>query len=272
MNPNEIMTGLVPNLGNEYYSISASPCNLDAPVSKSLLWLFNESPYKWINGRKMEVTEKMNFGSLVHALCLTPKTVEEQFVLSKYDDFRTKKAKEWRDATALEGKIIIKEIDWQRASEIKETVMESNYIMGLGACDYEVAAFAQIGGTLIKGMIDILPHRGDTLVDLKVTGSIGYEKQMQSLVMNFGYHWQSAIYLDLVNGLSKQEPRTKFEFLFIEDQYPYEMAVIRMSEKFIEKGRIGYMNAVAKWQQAVSTKKFSPIHEGVLELEPPAWA
>jgi len=39
----------------------------------------------------------------------------------------------------------------------------------------------------------------------------------------------------------------------------------------IHKNIIG-MNAVAKWQQAVSTKKFSPIHDGVLELEPPAWA
>jgi hypothetical protein len=272
MTPNEIMIGLVPNLGNEYYSISASPSNLEAPVSKSLLWQFNKSPFKWINGKKIEPTDRMNFGSLVHALCLTPKTVEEQFVLSKYDDFRTKEAREWRDAIALEGKTIIKEVDWQRADEIKETVMESNYIMGLGACDYEVAAFGKIGNTLIKGMIDILPHRGDTLVDLKVTSSIGDAKEMQRLCMNFGYHWQAALYLDLVNGLSEQEPRTKFEFLFIEDQYPYEYAIIRLSDDFINLGRSGYMNAVAKWQQAVSTKKFSPIHDGVLELEPPAWA
>jgi len=272
MNSNEIMTGLVPNLGNEYYSISASPSNLDAPVSKSLLWSFNKSPYKWINGITTNVTDKMNFGSLVHALCLTPNAVEDQFVLSKYDDFRTKEAREWRDATALEGKTIVKEADWQRADDIKEVVMDSNYIFGLGACDYEVAAFGKIGGTLIKGMVDILPHRGERLVDLKVTGSIGDEKEMQRLCMNFGYHWQAALYLDLVNGLSEQEPRTKFEFLFIEDQYPYEYAVIRLSDDFIELGRVGYMNAVAKWQNAVSTKKFSPTHDGVLELAKPAWA
>ena len=266
------MHGLVPNLGNAYYDISASPSNLDAPVSKSLLWSFNKSPYKWINGVKVNVTDKMDFGSLVHALCFTPNLVEEQFVLSQYDDFRTKEAREWRDATALEGKTIVKEADWQRAEDIKEVVMESNYIMGLGACDYEVAAFGKIGNTLIKGMIDILPHRGDTLVDLKVTGSIGDAKQMQSLVMNFGYHWQAALYLDLVNGLSEQEPRTKFEFLFVEDSYPYEYAVIRLSEDFINLGRVGYMNAVAKWQNAVSSKKFSPSHEGVLEITAPPWA
>lgn len=272
MNPNEIMMGLVPNMGNEYYSVTASPNNLNAPVSKSLLWQFNKSPYKWINGVKVEATERMNFGSLVHALCFTPNLVGEQFVLSKYDDFRTKEAREWRDATALEGKSIVKEADWQRAEDIKDVVMDSEYIFGLGSCQYEVAAFGKIGNTLIKGMIDILPNRGDTIVDLKVTGSIGDAKAMTSLCINMGYHWQAALYLDLVNGLSDQEPRTKFEFLFIEDQFPYEIAVIRMSENFINLGRTGYMNAVAKWQQAVSTKKFSPIHDGVLELEPPAWA
>jgi hypothetical protein len=72
--------------------------------------------------------------------------------------------------------------------------------------------------------------------------------------MNFGYHWQAALYLDLVNGLSEQEPRTKFEFLFIEDQYPYEYAVIRLSEDFINLGRAGYMNAVAKWQKQFPLK------------------
>jgi hypothetical protein len=32
------------------------------------------------------------------------------------------------------------------------------------------------------------------------------------------------------------------------------------------------MNAVAKWQSAVFSKKFSPKHENVLEINPPAWA
>ncbi len=64
----------------------------------------------------------------------------------------------------------------------------------------EVAAFGKIGNTLIKGMIDILPKFGEKLADLKVTASIGDEKDMQKLVWNMGYHWQAALYLDLYNG------------------------------------------------------------------------
>jgi hypothetical protein len=291
MNPNEIMQGLVPNLGNAYYEITASPSNLDAPVSKSLLWSFNKSPYKWINGVKVNVTDKMKFGSLVHALCFTPNLVDSMYVTVPEDapkDFRNDKrvmnAKNpspasldaidyWNNFDLIHGdKEIVDTDDMSRAEDIRETVMESNYMMSLGACEYEISAFGKIGNTLIKGMIDVLPHKSDTLVDLKVTGSIGDAKQMQSLVMNMGYAWQAALYLDLVNGLSEQEPRTKFEFLFVEDSYPYEYAVIRLDEKFIELGRVGYMNAVAKWQSAVSSKKFSPSHDGVLEITAPPWA
>jgi hypothetical protein len=272
MNTKEIMIGLVPNMGNSYYDLTATPDNLDAPVSKSLLWQFNKSPYKWINGVKVESNDRMNFGSLVHALCLTPNAVEEQFTLSKYDDFRTKEAREWRDATAIEGKIVVKEADWKRAEDVREAVMESEYIYGLGDCQYEVAAFGRIGDTLIKGMIDILPKFGDNLVDLKVTASIGEENDMQRLIWNMGYHWQAALYLDLYNGLSGKPARNTFEFLFVEDSYPHEIAVIRLSESFIQKGREGYMNAVAKWQKTISSKKFSPKHENIVEINPPTWA
>lgn len=268
----EITLGLHRGMGQEYYDITATPENLKAPVSKSLLWQFNKSPYKWFNGSKFEVTDRMNFGSFVHALCLTPDVVDNQFSLSKYDEFRTNEAKEWKREMQAKGITILKEPDWKRGEDIRELVMDSQYVFGLGACDYEVAAFGKIGETLIKGMVDILPHRGETLVDLKVTSTIGDANEMQRLVYNMGYHWQAALYLDLVNGLSDGEIKQSFEFLFIEDTYPHEMAVVRLSDSFIEKGREGYMNAVAKWQNAVFSKKFSPKHENVLEINPPAWA
>jgi len=285
------MIGLVPNLGNEYYALTATPENLEAPVSKSLLWQFNKSPYKWFAGVGVKQTENMIFGSLVHALCFTPNFVDEQYVMKPQDapkdyrnDRRVMEAKKpsqdsldaidyWNKFDLVhKGKIVIDADDWERAEAIKETVMESNYVFGLGACEYEVAAFGKIGSTLIKGMIDILPHSGNTIVDLKVTSHIGDENDMKRLLMSFGYHWQAALYLDLYNGLSGKEPRTHFEFLFVEDTFPHEIAVVRLSDAFIQKGREGYMNAVAKWQVAVSSKKFSPKYEGVIELDPPGWA
>ena len=251
--------------------MTATPNNLDGPVSKSLLWAFNKSPHKWISGKEFEATDKMRFGSLVHALCFSPAQVAADYVMAPYDDWRTKEAKEWKQEKEASGVEVVKEAEWQRAEEMKDAIMESEYIFSLGACDYEVAAFGKIGETIIKGMIDIMPHSGNKLVDLKTTGSIGDEKDLQRQIYNMGYHWQAALYLDLVNGITGQS-RTEFEFLFVEDQHPYEMAVVGLSENFIQKGREGYMNAVAKWQDAVSSKKFLPSHPNPLVLDAPAWA
>jgi len=218
-----------------------------------------------------EQTDNVLFGSLVHALCFSPKQVADEYIMAPYEDWRTKEAREWKQAQTDAGKAVIKEADWQRAEDMKEAIMESEYIFGLGACDYEVAAFGKIGDTVIKGMVDILPHKGEKLVDLKTTNSLGTEKDLARLVMSFGYHWQAAVYLDLVNGLTGQN-RTEFEFLFVETSYPYETAVVGLSPDFIQKGREGYMNAVAKWQDAVSTRKFLPSHPFPLVLDAPAWA
>jgi hypothetical protein len=291
MNTQEIMIGLVPNMGNSYYDLTATPDNLDAPVSKSLLWAFNKSPFKWINGVTTNVTDKMKFGSLVHALCFTPNLIDSTYIIIPEDapkdirnDKRVMNAKNpsqasldaigyWNNFDVLHGnKEIVDADDMARAEELREIILESPYVFGLGACDYEVAAFGKIGDTLIKGMIDILPKFGDNLVDLKVTASIGEENDMQRLIWNMGYHWQAALYLDLYNGLSGKPARNTFEFLFVEDSYPHEIAVIRLSESFIQKGREGYMNAVAKWQKTISSKKFSPKHENIVEINPPAWA
>jgi hypothetical protein len=48
------------NLGKAYYLRTANPRNLTAPVSKSLLWDFNESPYKWRHSSGKEVTKAMD--------------------------------------------------------------------------------------------------------------------------------------------------------------------------------------------------------------------
>jgi len=176
----------VRKMGKSYYEQSASPQNLNGPVSKSLLWQFVKSPYKWFMGKPKEETENMRFGSLVHALCFSPEIVKTEYVVSAYEDFRTKEAREWRDEKTSKGVAVIKEADWMRAEDIKATVMDSEYMFSLGACDYEVAAFGKIGDTVIKGMIDIFPHSGNSLVDLKTTCSIDDERDMASLFFNLG--------------------------------------------------------------------------------------
>jgi hypothetical protein len=92
-----------------YYKIGATPHNLDGPLSKSMLWRFNESPYKWKYGYNDDSspTPAMRLGTLIHALCFD----ENDYVVSPYPDFRTKESREWRDEQEKLGFTVVSEKD-----------------------------------------------------------------------------------------------------------------------------------------------------------------
>jgi hypothetical protein len=105
------------NLGKAYYLRTANTRNLTAPVSKSLLWDFNESPYKWRHSSGKEVTKAMDLGTLIHSAILEPETaLTDIAAVSPFPDFRTKAAQEWRDDQREMGRMIATDADIRTAS------------------------------------------------------------------------------------------------------------------------------------------------------------
>ena len=267
-------------LGKTYYERTATPSDPKAgPVSKSLLWDFNKSPFKWRHSKPREASKAMDLGTLIHAATLEPETVEQIIAISPYADFRTKEAREWKEAQAESGKIITSQDEIDKALSIAETVTD-DYLAHFNAkYKTEVAVFGKIGSTEIKGLIDIVPDGLDCLVDLKTTAGIcngneatriNCEEALRWTIMKWGYHWQAALYLDLWNAASG-EKRTRFIFCFVETESPHETAWVELSENLLELGRAGYMNAVAKWQTCVATNHWPKQIEGIALIEAPKY-
>ena len=259
------------NLGKAYYLRTANPRNLTAPVSKSLLWDFNESPYKWRHSSGKEVTKAMDLGTLIHSAILEPETaLTDITAVSPFPNFRTKAAQEWRDDQREMGRMIATDADIRAASGC-EQVFSEDYAQRFGVgYKSEVAVFAEIGATQIKGMIDLVPDNLDLLVDLKTTERSGSLFDIQRTIISRGLHWQAALYLDLWNAASG-ENRNRFVFCFIEVSEPYETAWVEVSRELIEAGRAGYMNALAKWQSCVAIDAWPRQHEGITLIEKPAY-
>lgn len=254
----------------DYHADKASPTNLGGAVSKSLLWDFNQSPFKWRWGRKQGSTPAMELGTLVHALCFTPSEVVKSYVVSPYDSFRTNEAKAWREDMKAEGKSVITQEVMDQANDIADNIINTETLHHLGEKDFEVAVEADWYGTKVKGMIDIVPTYGNLLVDLKTTSSIGSLDAITRLIINRGYHWQAAMYLDLYNAATGQN-RTEFHFLFVEVDSPYEWAWVNLSENLIAKGREEYMNALAKWNRCHRENYWPKAIEGNPTIENPIW-
>lgn len=258
-------------LGSAYYLRSANPQNLTAPVSKSLLWDFNASPYKWRHSADKEATRAMDLGTLIHSAILEPETaIADIASISPYADFRTKAAQEWRDDQREMGRMIATDADIRAAAGCEQVFAEDYAQRFSVPYKSEVAVFAEIGATQIKGMIDLVPDGLDCLVDLKTTAKVGSSHDIMRTITSYGYHWQAALYLDLWNAATG-ENRDRFIFCFIETSEPHETAWIELSSDFIELGRIGYMNALAKWQACCATSIFPRQHEGITILQKPAY-
>jgi hypothetical protein len=258
-------------LRKTYYERTATPSDPKAgPVSKSLLWDFNKSPFKWRHSKPREASKAMDLGTLIHAATLEPETVEQIIAISPYADFRTKEAREWKAAQAESGKIITSQDDIDKALTIAETVTD-DYLANFNAkYKTEVAVFGKIGETEIKGLIDIVPDGLDCLVDLKTTASFDSQDSIQRTIVNRGYHWQAALYLDLWNAAAS-EKRTRFIFCFVEIEAPHETAWVELSENLLEIGRAGYMNALAKWQKCVATNHWPKQIEEIALIEAPKY-
>lgn len=259
------------NLGKAYYLRSANPQKLDAPVSKSLLWDFNASPFKWRHSPGREATRAMDLGTLIHSAILEPETaITDIAAVSPFSDFRTKAAQEWKADQRDMGRMITTDADIRAASGC-EQVFSEDYAQRFGVgYKSEVAVFAEIGAIKIKGKIDLVPDNLDCLVDLKTTAQVRSTYDILRTITSNGYHWQAALYLDLWNAATG-ENRNRFIFCFIEVSEPYETAWIELSPDFIELGRAGYMNALSKWQACCATGIFPRQHEGITVLQKPAY-
>jgi len=263
------------NLGKEYYKRSASPQDLLGPVSKSLLWAFNQSPFKWAYGARDSSgpTPAMELGSLIHCMALTPALLDSEYIISAYDEFRTNESKAWREDQNNKGISVVTRKVWDIAHAAACELVK-NPLYPSPAVDTEVAVFGEIDGVDIKGMIDIVPftasQEGDSLWDLKTTASIESEDALQRLIINRGYHWQAALYLDLYNAAT-DENRDSFVFVFIETSSPYETAFVRITSDFIEQGRREYRKALAKWKMCVDTGFFPKRIEGITTIDVPKW-
>jgi len=256
-------------MGAEYYRDSATPNNPLGWVSKSILWdcFKRRSPYKWKHGKKEKMSDPMIFGILCHAVAFQPSRVHEEFAISEWENFRTKAAQEWRDEQLAAGKIVVTQDQAQRASEMDD-IIAGEIATTYGECQYEVAIYSDVAHK-VKGQIDVVP-KGDVLVDLKTTAAIPERDAIPGMILQRGYHWQAAMYLDLYNAATG-ENRDKFDLLFIETEAPHETAWVRLSEKMIAAGREEYKVALDRWQSCVSSNCWPKRIDQRYVADLPAW-
>lgn len=180
----------------------------------------------------------IDLGQLAHMLILGG---EDQFALSEWPDYRTKAAREWRDAQEEDGKIVISKDQWSAVEQIVKNIESHPHYkeyLGKGKRTYhELELYATSEGIKLKGKADWLKmtsHDGIIITDLKTTGQFDewYRKAQYR-----HYDLQAAVYTLIGSASVGAKPElTNYYFCVAETVPPYRVQFMHASLEFIESG------------------------------------
>lgn len=170
-----------------------------------------------------------DIGTMAHALVLGG---EPDWVVSEFDNFRTKAAQEWK---ANQTKIVITEADFKQIVDVAEAIKRHPLASQLiESCDLEQKLKATINGIEFHGCADGISKDRRTIFDLKTTGQ--FDMFRWSAFKN-DYDLQASIY-------SLFGDNAKYYFVAVETVAPFRVQIFGTSSEFIDNGNTKLQKAI----------------------------
>lgn len=234
---------------------------LSASIAKILL---SQSPYHaWcahpaLNPDYKSVEkDEFDYGKAAHALFL--ERTEDGLMVVEADDWRTKAAREMRDAARSSGKtpILARQLgkvrDMVRAAD--EFMARTPYPELMKRGKAEVPCEIEVDGVLLRCKVDWLPtatYADCPVLDFKSTTDASPEA-FGRLIPRLGYDIQARMY-QLITG------RPKFVFLAQEDEPPHACSLHALAPTMEEIADLKIERAIRIWKRCLATNEW-PAYE-----------
>ena len=184
-------------------------------------------------------SKAIDIGQIVHLRVLGG---SDKYVVSPFDNYRTKKAQEWRDEKKKSGNIVLTQTELAATDAIVENIRKHPKAQGLlfgKDVQHEVEMYAKTSdGLELRGKADALKigkgRNTLTLVDLKTTSqfdSFRYKAQRAH------YDLQAANYT-LIGSASQGIDAGSVDYWFCvaETVFPYRVQFMYATPEFVEAG------------------------------------
>lgn len=260
------LNGYISGMPDSYYH------KTEGFISKSSLSVLKESPFKFFNQKKRVPTKAMQIGTAIHCAILEPEKFQEQYILMP--NIKTKASKEYKDL--VKENPFIEIITGKDAKNLKGMMSaidsndEAKRLLSLdGWC--EVSGFHTDPETGVK-----LRHRFDKLtkcgigIDLKKTQSVSPE-ELSKTIYKYGYDMQDSLYSDAYEVISGK-PLKAFYFIFIEEEYPHEIAVVSLDDVSKYIGRDQYQNLLIDYSYYMANPEMANNNAPMQTISLPEWA
>ena len=208
-------------------------------------------------------------GKLVHRLALDK---GDDYEISPFDDYRSKDARAWREATEAAGLMPVKQKDFDQAeamasvirSRIDEACKGKPYVTEVVIAWQEQMSQ---GPVWCRAMLDVWCP--DLLLALDVkTCADASDEAVQRAFAN-GYATQDSWYRRGIEAIVGQPGRAQFKFLFVESDPPHLSREATARESLRHIGRFNCDRALAIFADCLSRNEW-PGYEP-LAVEPTSW-
>jgi hypothetical protein len=259
----------------------ADPCpepSLSATIANVLI---TESPIhayvqhpRLNKGRIDHGSNKMDIGTIVHGLVLEGD--ESRLVIVEADDWRTKVAKETRDAARLAGLVpvlagdmgMIHEIVKAAQSAIAHSELAEAFTPQAGKPEQTLCW--QEGDIWLRSRPDWLTNDHRLIIDLKTTAGSAEPMAWMKTMLGNGNDLQAVLGL---RGIKTLDPKSRCAFVFwvVEQNPPYASSFVGLSPQFLEMSEHKLERALRLWSDCTMTNCWGGYPSQVCWVEPPSW-
>ena len=276
LNKPGLYTGIAPA---DYFADPAPQPSLTQSLAKIIL---DRSPlHAWYAHPRLnpdfvdDDATKYDVGNIAHTLLIgRGKTIE---VLEDFDDWRTKAAKEQREAAAAAGRLAVLPKHFAKAdrmvssarTQLAQRGLEDLFTEGHG----EVVLLWQEDHIWLRQMIDWLTPDRMTFCDFKTTEQSASPVKLDAKMWNDGWHIQAAM---AERGLDAMDPTShgRRDYLFVvqEAAPPYLLTVARICEAPLTIARKQLQWAVDRWTECQANNVYPGYPLETVEPAMPGWA
>lgn len=254
----------------------ADPCERPSLSSSIARVLLEQSPaHAWVAHPKLgniakASTKPQDEGTLIHTLLLGE---GPEIEIIDAGDFRTKAAREARDAAVEAGRLPVLTDAYDAALATAEVLRGRLGDRGIELDgDSEVAIEwtepGHDGPVLCRGRLDHV--KGATIYDVKKIQSAAPGARARA-AMNYGMDVQHAAYS---SALTKLKPelagRVELIFVFVEIEPPFAVVPCPVSGMFADYGERRWYRAVESWERCLNKSRWPSYTPEPIDV--PAWA
>jgi len=275
----EITMPGVYNLTSEEYHADPVPerlgGSLSASGSKKLLPPNCPAVFDYQRHHGQPHKAVFDFGHAAHALVLG---IGAEIVAVDATDWRTKAAKEAKEAAYAEGKVPLLAEDVEHVEAMAAAIRAHPIAAALlnpenGKPEQALFRQDEQEGVWLRSMLDWLPDSGDgrMIVPDYKTAISASPAEFAKAVANYRYHMQDAFYRDMVVGLGLADD-VAFVFVVQEKTAPYLVTVVELDSEAVRIGRELNREAIDLYAECQSSGVWPGYSEEVELIALPAWA